>query len=119
VSGDRVAVEQLQKAVPSVRGVIVKEPLGYHSASTLVPARSRALIERGVAETLEGVASLKPYALAAPIDLEVGFKFTLDAERAAYIPSLSRADAHTVRGRFPDILQITRLVQVLTSLEQP
>jgi D-aminopeptidase len=54
-----------------------------------------------------------------PIDLDVGFKLTLDAERASYIPGLTRADAHSVRGTFPDIVQIARLMQVLTSLEPP
>src|SRR5438445_9155907 len=32
VSGDRLAVTQLQRAVPSAEGAIVKEPYGYHSA---------------------------------------------------------------------------------------
>jgi D-aminopeptidase len=55
--------------------------------------------------------------LKTPIDLEVGFKFTPDAERAAYIPGLTRVDAHVVRGTFADMLTITKLIQVLTSLE--
>jgi D-aminopeptidase len=54
-----------------------------------------------------------------PIDLEVGFKLTIDAERAAFIPGLARLDAHNVKGTFPDMLQITKLLQVLTSLELP
>jgi D-aminopeptidase len=55
--------------------------------------------------------------MRTPIELEVGFKFTPDAERAAYIPGLSRVDAHVVRGTFADMLTITKLMQVLTSLE--
>jgi D-aminopeptidase len=57
-----------------------------------------------------------PYRLRTPIELEVGFKLTPDAEKAAYVPGLTRVDAHTVRGTFPDILQISRLMQILTSL---
>lgn len=119
VSGDRQAVSQMQAAVAGVEGVVVKEPLGYHSALTLTPARTRALIKDGVTRALGRIGGIEPYRIRAPIDLVVGFKLTIDAERAAYIPGLTRADAHTVRGTFPDIIQIVKLVQVLTSLEPP
>jgi hypothetical protein len=33
---------------------------------------------------------------------------------AAFVPGLSRADAHNVRGTFRDMPEITRLLQVLT-----
>src|SRR5438445_2286103 len=48
VSGDRLAVTQLQRAVPSAEGAIVKEPYGYHSAMTVTPARGQALIREGL-----------------------------------------------------------------------
>lgn len=119
VSGDRLAVTQIQGAIPGVEGAIVKEPLGYHSARTLTPARGQALIEEGVARALKRLDSLRPYVLKTPIELEVGFKLTLDAERASYIPGLERDGAHAVRGTLPDIIQTVRLMQVLTSLEPP
>jgi D-amino peptidase len=117
ISGDRAAVTELQKTLPQVEGVIVKEPFGFHSAMTVTPARGRQLIQEGVTRALRKAAWPAPYKLKTPIDLEVGFKFTPDAERAAYIPGLSRVDAHFVRGAFPDMPTITKLMQVLTSLE--
>ena len=54
-----------------------------------------------------------------PVDLEVGFKLTIDAERAAYVPGLTRSDAHSVKGTFADMAIVTRLLQVLTALELP
>ena len=119
VSGDRLAVTQLQATVPGVEGVVVKEPIGYHSAQTLMPARTRALIKDGVTRALKRLGGMQPYRIKTPIDLTVGFKLTIDAERAAYVPGLVRADAHNVRGTFPDIIQIVKLVQILTSLETP
>jgi D-amino peptidase len=119
VSGDRLAVGQVQQAVPGVEGVVVKEPLGYHAARTLTPARARELIREGVARAIRRVGSAAPYRVKTPIEVEVGFKLTIDAERASYIPGLARAGAHTVRGTFPDIIQIVKLMQVLTSLEPP
>ena len=117
ISGDRAAVTELQKTLPQVEGVIVKEPFGFHSAMTVTPARGRQLIQEGVTRALRKAGRPAPYRLKTPIDLEVGFKFTPDAERAAYIPGLSRVDAHFVRGTFPDMPTITKLMQVLTSLE--
>jgi len=119
ISGDRLAVQQLQKAVPAAEGAIVKEPFGYHSAMTVTPARGQALIRDGVKRAMTKLGSLQPYRMTQPIDLEVGFKFTLDAERAAFVPGLARSDAHNVKGSFRDMVEITKLLQVLTSLEAP
>ena len=115
MSGDRIAVAQVQKTLPAVEGVVLKEPYGFHSAMTVTPAKARQLVREGVTRALrKGGAT--PFRLKTPIDLEVGFKLTPDAEKAAYVPGLTRVDAHTVRGTFADILQISRLMQILTSL---
>jgi len=119
ISGDRLAVSQLQKVVPSAEGAIVKEPFGYHSAQTVTPARGQALIRDGVKRAMAKLGVLQPYRVKTPIDLEVGFKLTIDAERAAFVPGLPRSDAHSVRGTFPDMIQITKLLQVVTSLQSP
>ena len=119
VSGDRLAVTQLQQVVPAAEGAIVKEPYGYHSALTVTPARGQAMIRDGLTRAMAKLGALQPYRLTAPIALEVGFKLTIDAERAAFVPGVSRSDAHSVKGTFRDMAEITRLLQVLTSLELP
>jgi len=43
----------------------------------------------------------------------------IDAERAAFVPGLVRSDAHNVKGSSKDMIGITKLLQVLTSLEAP
>jgi D-amino peptidase len=115
VSGDRLAVTQLQKVVPAVEGAIVKEPFGYHSAMTVTPARGQALIRDGAKRAMAKLGSLQPYRVTTPVALEVGFKLTIDAERAAYVPGLQRADAHNVKGSFPDMIAISKLLQVLAN----
>jgi D-amino peptidase len=119
VSGDRLAVAQLQQIAPGVEAAIVKEPYGYHSADTVTPARGQAMIRDGVKRAMAKLGTLQPYRVAAPVALEVGFKLTIDAERAAFIPGLARADAHSVKGTFRDLIEVTKLLQVLTSLELP
>jgi D-amino peptidase len=119
VSGDRLAVTQVQQVAPKAEGAIVKEPYGYHSAMTVTPARGQALIREGLTRAMGRLGSLPPYRIRTPIELEVGFKLTIDAERAAFVPGLSRSDAHNVKGSFKDMTEITKLLQVLTSLELP
>jgi D-amino peptidase len=119
ISGDRLAVTQLQQVVPAAEGAIVKEPLGYHSAMTVTPARGQAMIREGVRRAMTKLSSLQPYRLRTPIDLQVGFKLTIDAERAAFVPGLTRLDAHNVKGTFPDMLTISKLMQVIDALEMP
>ncbi len=119
VSGDRIAVEQLQKVIPTAEGAIVKEPYGYHSAMSVTPARGQAMIREGLTRAMGKLASLRPYRVTSPIALDVGFKLTIDAERAAYVPGLTRGDAHHVQGSFKTMVEITKLLQVLTSLEAP
>jgi D-amino peptidase len=121
VSGDRLAVAQLQQVAPAAEGAIVKEPYGYHSALTVTPARGQTMIREGLKRAMSKLSSgaLTPYRLTAPVALEVGFKLTIDAERAAFVPGLTRSDAHSVKGSFRDMSEITRLLQVLTSLELP
>jgi D-amino peptidase len=119
ISGDRLAVDQLLKVIPSAEGAIVKEPYGYHSALTVTPARGQALIRDGVKRAMAKLGSLQPYRVRTPIELEVGFKLTIDAERAAFVPGLVRSDAHSVKGTLPDMIQITRLLQVVANLERP
>ena len=119
MSGDRIAVAQFLKSIPAAEGVVLKEPYGYHSAMTVTPAAARQLIRDGVTRAIRKAGGVAPYKVKTPVALEVGFKATIDAERAAYIPGLTRLDAHRVGGTFADMPQISRLMQVLTSLEPP
>jgi len=60
VSGDRLAVTQVQQVAPSAEGAIVKEPYGYHSALTVTPARGRAMIRDGLKRAMNAIGSLRP-----------------------------------------------------------
>jgi len=75
------------------------------------------MIKEGMTRAMSKLASLRPYRLTTPINLEVGFKLTIEAEMAAYVPGLSRSDAHNVKGTFHDMPEVTKLLQVLTSIQ--
>ena len=119
ISGDRAAVEQFRKTVPTAEGVIVKEGLGYHAAVMATPARGQRMIREGVERAVKRLGEMKPHVVRTPIELEVGFKLTLDAERISYIPGLKRVDAHTVSGALPDMMSASKLLQIMSSLSLP
>src|SRR5215510_9202507 len=73
ISGDRMAVEQLQKVIPSADGAIVKEPYGYHSAMSVTPARAQAMIRDGLPRAMAKLTALRPYRVTTPIALDLGF----------------------------------------------
>lgn len=119
ISGDRAAVEQLQKVAPWVEGVAVKEGLGYHAAVTVVPVRGQRMIQEGVSRALARIQEMKPYRIAPPITLQVGFKLTLDAERWSFLPGVVRLDAHTIEMKFEDVLQAYKFMRLASSLQLP
>jgi D-amino peptidase len=119
ISGDRAAVEQFRRMVPTAEGVIVKEGLGYHAAVTVTPARGQRLIREGVERAVRRLGEMKPHLVRTPLELEVGFKLTLDAERVSYIPGLKRVDAHAVSGTVPDMPAAAKFLQIMSSLAQP
>ena len=119
VSGDRLAVTQVQQVAPSAEGAIVKEPYGYHSAMTVTPARGQAMIrdaaKRAMAQA--GIAAAVPRQHA---DRARGRLQADDRRRARRLrPGLSRSDAHNVKGTFKDMIEISKLLQVVSSLEAP
>lgn len=119
ISGDRAAVDQFRKTVPTAEGVIVKDGLGYHAAITVTPARGQQLIRQGVERAVRRLGEMKPHVVRTPVELEVGFKLTLDAERISYIPGLRRIDAHAIAGTLPDMTAAAKLLQIMSSLSQP
>src|SRR5215467_2465822 len=69
VSGDRLAVTQLQQVAPAAEGAIVKEPYGYHSAQTVTPARGQAMIRDGARRAMAKLGSMQPYRVQTPVAL--------------------------------------------------
>src|SRR5262249_51116884 len=98
VSGDDVMITELHGQIGDFEAAEVKKSLGFHSANTLTPQASYALIAVKVKAALARRADFKPYrAFAGPMALEISFKSYLAAEVVAYLPGVERTDSHSVR----------------------
>ena len=106
--------------MPGVEGAIVKEPYGYHSAKTVTPARGQAMIRDGVKRAMAKLGSLQPYraddADRARSRLQADHRRRARRVRAR---GCRASDAHNVKGTFSDMIEITKLLQVVSSLAAP
>jgi D-amino peptidase len=117
-SGDDVAMAELREQLGDLETAEVKRSLGFHSAETLTPAAADELIGRKVKAALARRGDFKPLRTDGPQALELGFKHYLAAEVAAYLPGAERTDAHSVRFRAKDIVEISKVLTFLNNWDQ-
>ena len=117
ISGDDVAVAEARRLIGDVEGAVVKQALSFHSAATLTPQAAQALIRDRAREGVARRAQLKPYVVRAPVQLDVTFKNYRPAEVLAYLPIVVRTDAHSIRFRGRDVLEVSRFLEFLGSYE--
>lgn len=117
ISGDDAIVKEAKALLGDIEGAVVKWALGFHAAKTLTPEASYDLIREKAKRAIGRVKDFKPYRLKTPVDLEVRFKNYRPAEVLAYLPIVERTDAHSIRFRGRDILEVTRFLEFLLTYE--
>ena len=117
VTGDEAAVKEARALLGDVEGAVVKWPYGFHSARTLTPEASCALIREKAKSAVERVKGRKPWKVTSPVSLEIRFKNYRPAEVLAYLPIVERVDAHSVRFRGRDMLEVARFLEFVLNFE--
>ena len=115
ISGDDAAVEEAQGLIGDMEGAITKWNLGFHSARTIMPEASYALIGERVRAALSRLDDFEPYTMNGPLTLEISFKNYMPAELMAYLPNVDRLDAHTIRFVGQDMTEISKFIEFTTS----
>lgn len=113
MSGDDAAIAEVRKAIGNIEAAETKRTLGFHSASTLTPQASSALIGQRVRAALGRLTEFKPYRVQTPVTVEVGFKSYLPAEILAYLPIFERTDSHSVRFRAKDMVEASMIMNFI------
>jgi len=114
ISGDDAVVEEARRVVGDMEGAVVKWSLGFHSARTLMPEASYALIRERVGAALARLGDFQPYRMEGPVELEISFKNYMPAEVMAYLPIVERVDAHTIRFVGQDMTEISKFIAFTT-----
>lgn len=113
MSGDDAAIAEVRKVIGNVEAAETKRSLGFHSALTITPAASAALIGQRVRAALGRRADFKPYKVAGPLTVDVSFKHYMPAEVLAYLPMFERTDAHSIRFRPKDMAEASMVMNFI------
>ncbi len=114
MSGDDAAIEEVRKVVGNIEAAEVKKSLSFHSATTLTPQASYALIGRTVKVALGRLKDFKPYVLKTPITLDVSFKAYRPAEMLAFLPFVQRTDSHSIRFIGKNMVEVSDFMNFVT-----
>jgi len=117
ISGDDAAVAEARTVIGGIEGAVVKWNYGFHSARTMTPAASAALIRSTVTAALNRLPDRRPFRLEAPITLEVQFKNYRPGEVLAYLRDVDRIDSHTIRYVGADMIEISRFLEFVNEYE--
>ena len=117
VTGDDAAVAEVRQFTGPIEGAVVKRAISFHSAATMTPKAAQELIRARVKAGVERRASAKPYALTGPVTLEMSFKNYRAAELLAYLPIVTRVNAHTIRFTGKDIVEVSKFIEFVNSYQ--
>ena len=117
ISGDDVIVKEARAMLGDIEGAVVKTAYGFHSAKTLTPEAACDVIRDKARRGVERARQLKPWKVAEPVTLDLRFKNYRPAEVLSYLPILERTDAHSIRFKAKDILEIMRFLEFVTNYE--
>jgi D-amino peptidase len=112
ISGDDVAVAETQVIVGDMEGAVVKWAKGFHSAQTMTPEAANEVIRTRTKAAIDRIADFKPYVLETPVELELTLKHYRPVELLSYLPYVERVNAHTIRYKGKDMLEISRFLRV-------
>ncbi|NNF39537.1 MAG: hypothetical protein HKN71_12775, partial [Gemmatimonadetes bacterium] len=114
VSGGDAATAEVADFVGEIEQATVKFAHGFHSTRTMTPAAGRAVIAERTTAALSRLDDFAPVSIEGPLELEVTFKNYMPAEVLAFLPWAERADAHTVRFRPADAIEMANILNFVT-----
>jgi D-amino peptidase len=112
ISGDDVAVAETQVIVGDMEGAVVKWAKGFHSAQTMTPEAAKEVIRTRTKAAIDRIADFKPYVMETPVELELTLKHYRPVELLSYLPYVERVNAHTIRYKGKDMLEVSRFLRV-------
>jgi D-amino peptidase len=115
ISGDNVAVSEAQALIGNMEGAVVKQAISFHAAATMTPDAAQSLVRQKVKAGIQKRASLHPYVVRAPVQLDVTFKNYTPAEMLTFLPYVQRTSSHGIRFEGRDILQVSKFLEFINT----
>ena len=117
ITGDDAIVREAQGLLGPIEGAVVKWSYGFHSARTMTPEAGCDLIREKAKKSIGRLKEMRPYTVAVPLTLDLRFKNYRPAEVLAYLPIVERTDAHAIRFRGKDMIEVIRFLEFVTNYE--
>lgn len=117
ISGDAACVRETQSLLGDIEGAVVKWPISYHSARTLMPEVAYDLIREKAKRAIERIADFKPYRLDTPITLDLRFKNYRPSQVLSLLPIVERTDSHSIRFVGKDIVEVSKFLEFIFSYD--
>jgi D-amino peptidase len=111
ISGDDAIAAEAGRLLGGIETAVVKWAIGFHSARTRTPEAARQVIRERVLAAMKRLGDFKPYRLSAPVELDLRFKNYRPAELLAYLDTVKRTDAHSIRFTGKDVLEVSRFLE--------
>lgn len=115
VTGDDAAVEEIRKLIGPAEGAVVKRAISFHSAATMTPEASQALIRAKAKAALGRLGSLRPFRIAGPVRLDLALKSYRPAELLAYLPMITRTGARSIQYTAASVTDVSRFLEFVTN----
>lgn len=112
IIGDDAVCKQMQRHIPNIETVVVKEALSRFAAMSIHPKKARELIYAGVTAGLKNIDAIKAPVLAQPITLEIDYKETNMAQTAALVPGVKHTAPRTVEFT-GDVEEVSKMQNLL------
>jgi D-amino peptidase len=116
-TGDDAIVKEARAALGDIEAATVKWAYGFHSARTLTPEAACDLIREKAKRGVERARDFKPWKVAEPTTLDLRFKNYRPSEVLSYLPFLERTDAHSIRFKARDMIEVSRFLEFVTNYE--
>jgi D-amino peptidase len=110
-------VKEAQALLGPIAGAVVKWNYGFHSARTLTPQAACDAIREAARRAIAERKSRKPFTVTMPVTLDLRFKNYRPAEVLAYLPIVERTDAHAIRFRGKDMVEVSRFLEFVDEYE--
>jgi len=119
ISGDRACVEEAQRDLPGIEGVIVKEALTRMAARSLHPREACRRIQEAASRALQQIDRRPLYRPHGPFVLEIDWNNTQMADNCMDLPHVERVSGRTVRYRADDYLGCYRVMLAMLTAASP
>jgi len=116
VTGDTEATNEASDALPGVKTVAVKEPVGRYAAKCLPFDEANARIREAAAEAVALIGKARPLLPPTPARFELRLMNTAMAEYVGLMPGAERVDTLTVAYSDDDYIKAFKAARVMITL---